>query len=434
MSMNSVNTNRQAIFALQSLNSTNADLSGVQKRVSTGLRVADARDDGGAFAVASAVRSDIAGVTAVNEQLGGIKGVLQTTFAALTQVTDTMKQVRQVLTRLADGTITGAARDQYQEQYKLLTDQVATFIDDAVYNGRTLLSTQATQGGGNITSIRNESGGTFTIQAVDGESLKLDPDAFPPRPTDANFTAGIKAQLAVDLETAQTSAVWAAKTAATQTTEINEAFDKMTKDQLALDLAAAQGAAWAAKTTAVQTAEINAAFNALTETERLGVATAQKQAKYDATVVRTAVTAELTAADPTGWAAKTAAQKFTALNTAVTALTTAEKQVRLDAKTESDSLAQAQAWIQSDGEIDAVNTKISTALNKFGNTMGYVENQVTYNTKKNDALSDGLGALVDADLAKESANLQSLQTRQQLGIQTLSLANQGPQVLLSLFR
>ena len=435
MSMNSVNTNRQAVFALQSLNLTNADLSGVQKRVSTGLRVADARDDGGAFAVASAVRSDIAGVTAVNEQLGGIKGVLQTTFAALTQVTDTMKQARQVITRLADGSITGTARAQYEEQYKLLTNQVATFIDDAVYNGRTLLSTQATQGGGNITSIRNESGGTFTIQAVDGESLKLDPDAFPPRPTDANFTAGIKAQLTVDLETTQGSAVWAAKSAATQTTEINEAFDKMTKDQLALDLAAAQGAAvWAAKTTAEKTAEINTAFNALTETERLGVATAQKQAKYDATVVRTAVTAELTAADPTGWAAKTAAQKFTALNTAVTALTTAEKQVRLDAKTESDSLAQAQTWIQSGGEIDAVNAKISTALNQFGNSMLYVENQITYNAKKNDALSDGLGALVDADLAKESANLQSLQTRQQLGIQTLSLANQGPQVLLSLFR
>jgi flagellin len=49
-------------------------------------------------------------------------------------------------------------------------------------------------------------------------------------------------------------------------------------------------------------------------------------------------------------------------------------------------------------------------------------------------MNDGIGALVDADLAKESSNLQALQTRQQLGVQTLSLANQGPQVLLSLFR
>jgi flagellin len=66
--------------------------------------------------------------------------------------------------------------------------------------------------------------------------------------------------------------------------------------------------------------------------------------------------------------------------------------------------------------------------------MQYVENQIVYNSKKVDAMNDGLGALVDADLARESAKLQALQTRQQLGIQTLSLANQGPQVLLSLFR
>jgi flagellin len=66
--------------------------------------------------------------------------------------------------------------------------------------------------------------------------------------------------------------------------------------------------------------------------------------------------------------------------------------------------------------------------------MQYIENQMAYNSKKVDALNDGLGALVDADLAKESANLQALQTRQQLGVQTLSLANQGSQTLLSLFR
>ena len=270
MSMNSVNTNRQAIFALQSLNNTNAALGGVQKRVSTGLRVADARDDGGAFAVASAVRSDIAGVTAVNEQLGGVKGVLQTTFAALTQVTETMTQARQVLTRLADGAISTEQRTQYELQYNSLADQIADFIADANYNGTTLLA-----GGSGITSIRNEEGDNFTITAETAASLSI---------------------------------------------------------------------------------------------------------------------------------AATAPSGATAATTYLI------------------------------GGFVTVETAVSSALNKFGASMQYVENQITYNSKKNDALSDGLGALVDADLAKESANLQALQTRQQLGIQTLSLANQGPQVLLSLFR
>jgi len=275
MSVNSVNTNRQAVFALQSLNQTTSDLGTVQKRVSTGYRVADARDDGGAFAVAQAVRSDIAGVTAVNEQLGGVKGVLQTTFAALSVVSDTMKQARTTLTRLADGTIDATQRSQYETQYSQLRTQISQFIDDAKYNGRTLLSTNTTSGGGNIVGIRNESGGSFTVSAEDGTNLQLGTST----PTDA-----------------------------------------------------------------------------------------------------------------------------------------------------------AEATTYLNGGFVTVESAISTALNKFGASMAYVENQITYNSKKADALNDGLGALVDADLAKESSNLQALQARQQLGTQTLSLANQGPQVLLSLFR
>ncbi|MCA3277708.1 MAG: hypothetical protein ING10_00405 [Roseomonas sp.] len=277
MSFNSVNTNRQAVFALQSLNQTNSELGSVQKRVSTGFRVADARDDGGAFAVAQAVRSDVAGVTAVGEQLGGTRGILSTTFAALSVVSDTMKQVRAVLTRLADAGVADASRDQYETQYDLLRKQIADFVGDAFYNGRTLLSTDSAANGGNIVAIRNETGGSFTITAVDGEQFLL-PTAAP------------------------------------------------------------------------------------------------------------------------------------------------------------TSAALATVLIQPNGAFAVADATISEALNNFGAQMQYVDNQIVYNSKKIDAMNDGLGALVDADLAKESSKLQALQTRQQLGVQTLGIANQGPQVLLSLFR
>ncbi|MBM3587045.1 MAG: hypothetical protein FJX33_04390 [Alphaproteobacteria bacterium] len=55
MTMNSVNTNVQFLIALQGLNGTNSELSTTQKRVSTGFRVSDSPDDGGAFAVAQSV-------------------------------------------------------------------------------------------------------------------------------------------------------------------------------------------------------------------------------------------------------------------------------------------------------------------------------------------------------------------------------------------
>jgi flagellin len=85
----------------------------------------------------------------------------------------------------------------------------------------------------------------------------------------------------------------------------------------------------------------------------------------------------------------------------------------------------------------AVNQAINftlTALNNLGSYSRYVDSQITFNKAKMDAQEAGMGALIDADLAKESARLQSLQIRQQLGTQALSIANQAPQALLSLFR
>ena len=81
-----------------------------------------------------------------------------------------------------------------------------------------------------------------------------------------------------------------------------------------------------------------------------------------------------------------------------------------------------------------VMAAIGTALNQLGNDSNAVDSQITYNKSKMDAQESGLGALVDADLAKESAKLQALQIRQQLGAQSLGIANQAPQTLVSLFR
>jgi flagellin len=275
--MNSVNTNVGSMVALQSLNKTSDQLSVVQKRISTGFRVADAKDDGGAFAVAQAVRADVGGLTAANEQLGGTKGVLETTFAALGKVSETMVKVRETLTRLADGTINDSQRDQYEAQYEALRTQISNFIADATYNGRTLLSTDTGAGGGDISVIRNEAGGTFSVTALDGAGTLVVAEA----PTDA---------------------------------------------------------------------------------------------------------------------------------------------------------AAAQTALGASGDFKTVEAAVADALNQFGSDSNYIDSQIRYNKDKADAMEGGLGALVDADLAKESAKLQSLQIRQQLGTQALSIANQAPQTLLSLFR
>ena len=85
----------------------------------------------------------------------------------------------------------------------------------------------------------------------------------------------------------------------------------------------------------------------------------------------------------------------------------------------------------------AVQTSIDAwagALQTMGTSSKSLERQVAFNTKLQDALEAGAGNLVDADLAKESAKLTALQTKQQLGVQALSIANQSSGILLSLFR
>jgi len=84
--------------------------------------------------------------------------------------------------------------------------------------------------------------------------------------------------------------------------------------------------------------------------------------------------------------------------------------------------------------VNDARATLSTVLGNLGADTRTITFQDDFVTKISDAQEVGLGSIVDADLAKESARLQALQVQQQLSIQTLNIANQTPNVLLSLFR
>ncbi len=283
MSLNSVNTNLNAMVALQSLNMTNTQLAATQKRISTGYRVADATDDGAAYAVAQRVRSDVSSLTSANQQLGGVQGLLSTTSAALNDVSTLMTSMRNVLVSLANGNTSGTQRTQYTAQYNSLLANVKSDVQNASYNGKTLI--------GNITG----SSGTFSRVAV---------------------------------TTNETGATY-------------------------------------------------------------GIATFGGSAMYT--------------------------------------------KLALGATTLASATLSAAAITATGAFMTQLNS-LGTQMNTYGNATNYISNQVNYNSDKINAMNGGLGALVDANLAQESAMLQSLQIRQQLGTQALSLANQAPQTLLSLFK
>jgi len=92
---------------------------------------------------------------------------------------------------------------------------------------------------------------------------------------------------------------------------------------------------------------------------------------------------------------------------------------------------------QATNMIASLNTAIagvSSALGKLGTGSKALSSHLTFINNLQNTVDAGIGNLVDADLAKESANLQALQTKQQLGIQALSIANQSSSILLGLFR
>jgi flagellin len=285
MSLNSVVTNESAMIALQSLDKTNSALRVVQKQVSTGFRVADAVDDGAAYAIAQGIRSTVGALTSANQQLGSSQGLLSTTMSGLNNISNTMTSMRDVLVKLSDSSVTGADRTNYQAQYGSMLANVKTFIQDANYDGKTLI--------GNLTG----SNGAFTAAGV-----------------------------------------------------------------------------------SVSRNESGSLYN----------------------VVASGMSA-----------------MFNAISFGTTTLASA---------------ATVAALITATGTFLTQFNAVSTALNTVGSETNYVNNQVSYNSDKIDALNSGIGSLVDADLAKESAQLQSLQIRQQLGTQTLSIADQSPAALLTLFK
>ena len=84
--------------------------------------------------------------------------------------------------------------------------------------------------------------------------------------------------------------------------------------------------------------------------------------------------------------------------------------------------------------VDLAITKVSSVLSTLGTGSKSLASHLSFISKLQDAIDAGVGNLVDADLAKESAKLQALQTKQQLGVQALNIANQSPQTIMSLFR
>jgi len=220
-------------------------------------------------------------------------------------------------------------------------------------------------------------------------------------------------------------------------TSLNAVKDSLQRSQSTLDVALAGGTAvsdlllqmkekaLAASDTTLDSsgrAALNEDFKALRDQLAKTVANAD----FNGTnMIKTGGIAIAALANATGTSKITVAAQSLALGGANLTSITATSSIG----TSSAGIAQAM--------ISTVNTaigKVSTALAKMGTGSKALDLHLSFIMKLQDTLDTGVGNLVDADLAKESAKLQSLQTKQQLGVQALSIANQSTSALLGLFR
>jgi flagellin len=272
----SVNTNVGAMTALQYLTETQGQLSQTQSAINSGLKVADARDNGAIYAIAQNQRASVAGYQSVLNSLNNGSSSIDVALSAGQSISDLLIQLKAQALSAADPSLDTASRQALNANFTALRDQITTIVKNAVFNNFNLVD-----------------GSTNMIQA----------------------------------------------------------------------LASSDGTRRV--TTQAQNLSLSGAIVTLTST-----ATISTQSKASALI-----------------------------STLQTSLT----------------------------NVNSALAKLSAGAAKFSI-------QATFTQKLSDTLTAGIGNLVDANMAQESAQLQSLQVKQQLGIQALAIANQAPQSILSLFK
>ncbi|WP_454714177.1 flagellin [Caulobacter segnis] len=273
-----------------------------------------------------------------------------------------------------------------------------------------------------LNSINTNSGAMIALQNLNSTNAEL-------QTVQQRINTGKKVGSAKD-----NGAIWAmAKNQSATASSLNAVKDSLQRGQSTIDVALAAGdtitdllgkmkeKALAASDTSLNTSSFNALVSDF-DSLRVQVEKAATNAKFNGISIADGKTSNLM------FLANTDGSTFTVQ---AQSLTLAGLGLGVTAVPTFTNASAAKTMITT------IDKAIGTATNKLaslGTASTGLDTHLTFVGKLQDSLDAGVGNLVDADLAKESAKLQSLQTKQQLGIQALSIANQSSSSILSLFR
>ena len=405
--MSSILTNNSAMVALQTIKSINSNLSRTQSEISTGKSIGSAKDNASVWAISKVMEADVKGFRGISDSLSLGSSTIAVARQAAETVTDLLTQLKStIVTAQADN----VDRVKLQTDVDSLREQIQSVVGAAQFNGLNLVN-------GSETSIevlssldRGSSGVTASSITVNAQNLSIGDyaanDVFSATTGGTISGDGDTFVLSLDngggtgaITIADGATAWAAGDSITM--RIGDATARYTLTDS--DVASGANSIPDLIAVGLKNAIDGLGIEGLTVDYDSGTA-GQLSFTNDGTN-DIAVSGQFSNAASGGLGALEGIDVSTALG-AEQALGSIENLL--------------QTAIDASAAFGAVETRIDTQAEFVG--------------KLTDALKSGIGSLVDADMEEASARLQALQVQQQLATQALSIANQQPQNLLSLFR
>ncbi len=401
-----INTNIASMNAQRNLGLSAGSLATSMQRLSSGLRVNSAKDDAAGLAISERMNTQIKGLAVAARNANDGISLAQTAEGALGKVGDMLQRMRELAVQSSNATNSKADRTALQAEVKQLTDEIDRVAKQTSFNGAKILD-------------GSFAGAMFQVGANSGENITVG----------ALTDASAEGLADVKYATADTFTNFDSKdsTFTAYGTKIDAADLQITVGTKTVDL----GEIKAASSGLERLGQVVSAINA--KTADTGV-TAFMSKNDDGTYKLELASGALNAA---GDAAETTItfSGFTAALTGFSAAGTFSAAAG-DDKTGIDTVkvdTQKDAWValkKIDSAIDQVNSAradLGALQSRFENSVGNIETQ-------SENLAASRGRIVDADFAKETANLSRTQILQQAGVAMVAQANQLPQGVLSLLR
>jgi len=403
--MSSILTNTSAMVALQTLKSVNMNLADTQTMISTGKKVASAKDNSAIWAISKVMESDSNGFKAISDSLSLGQSTVAVARQASDAITDLLTDMKGKIVAAQEDNVD---RTKINDDVTALKGQINSIIAAAQFNGLNLIN-GSSPSASILSSLDRDAAGTVTASSITVAGQDLSSGGYVAK---AAFTGSDG--LAVDNDDAFGFALDGTGGTDVAGTVVIVDPTYVAGDKISMTLGDTE------VSYTVTAADV--ASTSVEDIIAVGLKSAIEASGADVTVDYNIANAGTLVITNTGADSLFVSGQFANAGSGGLGTMTG-----IDVSSAGGATA----------ALGTIETLINTAIDAtaaFGSAEGRIETQATFISNLTDSFTAGIGALVDANMEEASARLQALQVQQQLAVQSLSIANQSPQTILSLFR